>query len=162
MIAGLAFARTLALNGVEVALVILQAAAWGFASFYLLWVLYLAVMNLQSARDAGTLGRPAYCLGLPLLYLGLLVDFLVNVLPVTVLFLELPRELLVTARLTRYANGPDGWRKRLALWFAHNLLDTFDPSGQHVHITVTVTPGMAPAAIASAVTAQLAARQQLK
>jgi hypothetical protein len=134
----------------------------GFASFYVLWILYLAVMNLQRAHDAGTITRPAYCLGLPLLYLGLLVDFLVNVFPVTVLFLELPRELLVTARLTRYANGPDGWRKRLALWFAHNLLDTFDPSGQHVHITVTVTPGMAPAAIASAVTAQLAARQQLK
>jgi hypothetical protein len=134
----------------------------GFASFYVLWILYLAVMNLQRARDAGTITRPAYYLGLPLLYLGLLVDFLVNVFPVTVLFLELPRELLVTARLTRYANGPDGWRKRLALWFAHNLLDTYDPSGQHVHITVTVTPGMAPAAIASAVTAQLATRQQLK
>jgi len=110
----------------------LVAAACGFASFYVLWVLYLAVMNLQRARDAGTLGRAAYCLGLPLLYLGLLVDFLVNVLPVSVLFLELPREMLVTQRLTRHANDVDGWRKRLAIWFAYNLLDTFDPSGKHV------------------------------
>jgi hypothetical protein len=110
----------------------LLAAACGFASFYVLWVLYLAVMNLQRARDAGTLGRAAYCLGLPLLYLGLLVDFLVNVLPVSVLFLELPREMLVTQRLTRHANDVDGWRKRLAIWFAYNLLDTFDPSGKHV------------------------------
>jgi hypothetical protein len=110
----------------------LIVAACGFASFYVLWVLYLAVMNLQRARDAGTLGRAAYCLGLPLLYLGLLVDFLVNVLPVSVLFLELPREMLVTQRLTRHANDVDGWRKRLAIWFAYNLLDTFDPSGKHV------------------------------
>jgi len=110
----------------------LEAAAWGFASFYLLWVLYLAVMNLQRARDAGTLTRPAYCLGLPLLYFGLLVDCLVNVIPVSVLFLELPRELLVTQRLTRHAHDVDGWRKRLAIWFAYHLLDTFDPSGKHV------------------------------
>lgn len=156
MSAGLAFARTAAHAGVDVALLVLQAAAWGFASFYLLWVLYLAVMNLQRARDNKTLGRPAYCLGLPLLYLGLLVDFLVNVLPVSVLFLELPREFLVTQRLTRHANSAGGWRKRLAVWFALNLLDTFDPSGQHVRISITPAPGMDSTAIAHAVAVELA------
>lgn len=118
----------------------LQMIVAGFASFYLLWILYLAVMNLQRARDNGTITRPAYRLGLPLLYVGLLVDCLVNVIPVSVLFLELPRECLVTQRLTRHANSVDSWRKRLALWFANNLLDTFDPSGRHVHIVLDHGP----------------------
>ena len=116
------------------ALFALQAIALGMASFYVLWILYLAVMNLQRARDNGTITRAAYRLGLPLLYAGLLADFLVNVIPVSVLFLELPQEFLVTQRLTRHANSQSGFRKRLAVWFAQNLLDTFDPSGQHVRI----------------------------
>lgn len=110
------------------------------ASFVLLWILYLAVMNLQRARDAGTLPRPAYYLGMPLLYIGLAMDCIVNVVPVSVLFLEWPRECLVTQRLTRHANTTGGWRKRLALWFARNLLDPFDPSGQHVRIQVEQRP----------------------
>ncbi|WP_431477844.1 hypothetical protein [Massilia eburnea] len=110
------------------------------ASFYLLWILYLAVMNLQRARDNGTITPAAYRLGLPLLYVGLLVDCLVNVIPVSALFLELPREFLVTQRLTRHANAEGGWRKGLAIWFAKNLLDTFDPSGQHVRILVDQRP----------------------
>lgn len=105
------------------------------------WIQYLAVMNLQRARDAGTLSRVAYYLGQPVLYAGLLCDFVVNSVFASLLFLAVPREFLVTQRLTRYANGPDGWRKRLALWLAHNLLDPFDPSGQHVKIQVPPTQG---------------------
>ena len=101
-------------------------------SIYVLWIFYLAVMGLQRARDAGTLTRTAYVLGLPILYAGLLIDFIVNVIVLTVIFLDLPREWLVTARLTRYAKGGMGWRRLMALWFAANLLDTFDPSGKHI------------------------------
>lgn len=118
----------------------LKVIALGLASFAVLWVLYLAVMNLQRARDTGTLSPAARFLGMALLYIGLVVDFLVNVGPVSVLFLELPRECLVTQRLTRHANVADGWRKHLALWFAKNLLDPFDPSGQHVRIQVEQRP----------------------
>ncbi|WP_170860403.1 hypothetical protein [Duganella sp. CF458] len=121
-------------------LIALQVIALGLASFALLWVLYLAVMNLQRARDAGTLSPTARFLGTVLLYIGLVADFLVNVAPVSVLFLEPPREYLVTQRLTRHANTVGGWRKRLALWFAKNLLDPFDPSGQHVRIDVEHRP----------------------
>jgi hypothetical protein len=118
---------------IAAALSVLALLALALASFYVLWVLYLAVMNLQRARNAGTIAKPAYYLGLPLLYVGLLTDCLVNLVPVSVLFLELPRELLVTARLTRHAHSSaTGWRHRLAVWFALNLLDPFDPSGKHV------------------------------
>lgn len=102
-----------------------------FALIYILWLFFLAVMNLQRARDAGTLSRPAYWMGLPLLYAGLALDFTSNMLPVSILFLELPRELLVTARLRRHIHDGSGWRKQLARWFCANLLDVFDPSGCH-------------------------------
>ncbi|MET3132224.1 hypothetical protein AAKU55_002494 [Oxalobacteraceae bacterium GrIS 1.11] len=105
--------------------------AYAFLALYALWLLYLAVMNLQRARDAGTLSRPARCLGLPLLYCGLLVDFLVNVLVLTVLLLEWPREWLVTARLSRHIKDAPGWRRSVSAWICSNLLDSFDPSGCH-------------------------------
>lgn len=100
---------------------------------YICWIMYQAVMNLKRARDAGTLPKPAYYLGLPLLYFGLLIDFLSNIGPTSIIFLELPREFLVTQRLTRHAFGEPGWRRDLARWFAANLLDPFDPDGSHVH-----------------------------
>lgn len=100
---------------------------------YLCWVLYLAIMALSAARRKGNLPKPALYLAYPLLGFGYLVDFLSNMV-ITVLFLDFPREVLVTSRLQRYANGPDGWRRRLGLWFARNLLDPFDPKGYHVKV----------------------------
>lgn len=102
-----------------------------FLLMYSLWVLYLAVMNLKRARDAGKLSRPAYILGMPLLYGGLFIDFLCNVLVMTPLMLELPRELTVTSRLQRHALG-SGYRQKIALWMGAHLLDPFDPSGKHI------------------------------
>jgi len=109
-----------------------QTVGIGFGMLYLLWLLYLAVMNLQRARDAGTLSKVALYLGLPLLYFGLLVDFLVNVLVMTVVLLEIPREWLVTSRLKRHKATGSGWRHAIAVWFGENLLDAFDPSGKHI------------------------------
>lgn len=101
------------------------------AGIYLLWTLYLAVMNLSRAHRLGTISRLAFLCGIPLLLLGLLVDALVNLFVMTLLFADLPRELLVTSRLQRYAREA-GWRRRVALWFADHFLDDFDPSGKHV------------------------------
>lgn len=98
---------------------------------YLLWFLYLGVMNLKRAYDAGTLPETAYCLGLPLLGIGYLYDALMNLTVMTVLMLELPRELLVTARVSRHQRCSSGWRYRIAHWMCKNLLDPFDPSGCH-------------------------------
>ena len=103
----------------------------GFALLYATWIFYLAVMNLKRAKDAGTLTLPAKVMGYPVLFVGLALDCLLNLTVCTFLFLELPREGLVTARLKRLAVG-GGWRASLAMWFAVHLLDTFDPSGRHV------------------------------
>lgn len=102
------------------------------ASPYILWVFYLAVMNLQGARKAKTLTKTAYALGLPILGIGLAIDAFVNIVVLTVLFAEAPRELLVTSRLKRHYIEGNGWRKKLAIWFAIHMTDAFDPSGPHV------------------------------
>lgn len=94
------------------------------------WILYVAVMALKRARDSDTMSLPMKIMGYPWLYAGLMMDMLTNVVVCTVLFLELPREALVTLRLSRLIKGT-GWRSRLAKWFCSNLLDPLDPSGCH-------------------------------
>lgn len=103
-----------------------------FALLYTLWIFYLAVMNLARAKNAGKISKPALFFGLPVLYVGYLLDFLTNVLVFTPFMLDLPKETTVTTRLKRYAHGPAGWRKSFALWFAKDMLDDYDPSGKHV------------------------------
>lgn len=102
-----------------------------FAATYALWILYLAVMNLKRVRDAGQLSRLALAFGLPVLKVGLLLDVLVNIFVMTILLLELPRELLVTSRLKRHNNTGTGWRRSFAAW-CEQFLDPFDPSGDHI------------------------------
>lgn len=100
-------------------------------ALYTLWILYLAVMSLATARNIGKLPRWALWLGYPLLAAGYIMDFLVNITLLSVIMLEVPQELLVTARLTRHINGTAGWRKSFATWVCQNLLDFADPSGCH-------------------------------
>jgi hypothetical protein len=102
----------------------------GFISIYMLWIHYLAVMNLKRCRDAGQLTGfvryPAYLA----LASGLLWDLFVNVFICTFMFLELPKETTVTSRLKRHINS-EGWRSTEAAWICQNLLNRFDPSGNH-------------------------------
>lgn len=100
-------------------------------ALYLLWPFYLAVMNLKRARDAGQMTKVAYVLGVPILYAGWALDIAVNWFVMTVILLEFPREGTVTARLKRHKND-EGFRGKVARWFALHLLDAYDPSGQHI------------------------------
>lgn len=102
-------------------------AAYTLLSVYALWLFYLAVMALYSAKKKGTLTKPALVLGYPILIVGALLDFFVNAVLMTVLMLEPPREWLVTQRLSRHLKRGEGWRKAVASWVCRNLLDTFDP-----------------------------------
>lgn len=101
------------------------------AAFYALWVFYLAVMNLSRAKKAGQLSTTALILGTPVLIVGYLLDFIVNVFVMTLVLLERPQELTVTARLKRHHAESTGWRLAVVLWF-EPILDPFDPSGDHV------------------------------
>lgn len=91
------------------------------------WVFFLAVFHLKKVQDAQGL-RPfsrliGYWVVLPL---GVVHDLALNVW-VSPLFLDLPRDWLLTGRLQRYVNGKDGWRRRLALAIDADKLEPFDP-----------------------------------
>jgi hypothetical protein len=100
------------------------------ASVPVTWGYYLSVMHLKSARDAGRLTRAAKAFGYPWLALGYAIDITFNAIVGTLLFLEPPRELLFTARVSRLA-ARDDWRGRFARWVCAELLDPFDPDGRH-------------------------------
>jgi hypothetical protein len=101
-------------------------------SLYVLWLFYLAGCALIRAKDNHTISLPAFVLGYPVIGLLALVDVLVNIFVMTILFLELPRQWLVTQRLSMWCcTEQDSWRKTVARWVCVKLLDTFDPSGVH-------------------------------
>lgn len=100
---------------------------------WLLWGVYGLVMRLKQVREAGKLTTAQKVFGYPWLFLGLFLDFVVNVVIATPLFLELPREWTVSGRLWRLSNAAPGYRQRVALWLRVNLLDSLDPSPDGVH-----------------------------
>lgn len=104
---------------------------WVVFLLWTLWVFFLAVMSLKRGKDAGTLTFWGKFFGYPVLATGLLLDLVGNVLVLTVILGELPRELTVTSRLKRHNLNSTGWRKAVAVW-AEQLLDQFDPSGDHI------------------------------
>lgn len=100
--------------------------------FYLwvLWYAYILVMGLYRAHLDKRLNRVTYALAIPALVIGYAMDVLANLTVASIVFLEPPRELLVTSRLKRHiAKG--GWRGEKANWICTHLLDYFDPTGNH-------------------------------
>ncbi len=92
------------------------------------WGMYLSVMNLMRVKE--TLSTETKFFAYPLAAVGVIADFLYNIVIGTVLFLEPPREWLLTARLKRHL-GEDGYKGNLARWLCRHLLDPFDPKGTH-------------------------------
>ena len=107
------------------------APLWAFLGFWLLWVFYLAVMNLSRAKKAGILSKTAWVFGMPVLIIGLLLDAIINLTLMSLVLWDIPRELTVTARLKRHHKQSTGWRLAVVLWF-EPLLDPFDPDGDHI------------------------------
>jgi hypothetical protein len=120
----------------EQALALVTMIPWGpriALLLFMLWVFYLAAMNLLRVHRAGKLGRMALALGLVVMVIGYALDVLANLVVFTVLLLEPPRwgEWTVTDRLQRHHGGTT-WRSRVAQWFETELLGQFDPDGSHV------------------------------
>lgn len=61
-----------------------------------------------------------------ILFIGLVLDTLLNVFVLTIAFVELPREFLSTARVIRHKHYSTHWRQDMALWFCKNWLTPFD------------------------------------
>jgi hypothetical protein len=109
---------------------------WAFAFMNATLLMFLAIMSLKSARDAGKLdhiSRPIYLLFEVYAVVGVVLDVILQITIGTLIFVELPREPLFTGRCERHeADDGDGWRKSLAFWLCHNLLDPFQQGG-HCH-----------------------------
>ena len=117
---------------------ILKIAGFYLVLMYATWIAFLSVMALKSARDSGKLTKASEVLAMPLLVVGWLLDFSLNMAS-TAIFLDLPREWLLTIRCDRYLSlvSPTGlnlYRQRLARQLCKNLLDPFQ-SGGHCHKT---------------------------
>lgn len=98
--------------------------------WYAIWILYLAVQCLSLNRDK--LAPWVVHIGMATFLVALWLDVLFNWVVMTVLFYEFPRELTISARMTRHKELGAGWRQRFSSWFGRTLLDPFDPSGRHI------------------------------
>lgn len=100
---------------------------------YLFWCLYIAVMGCYRAHLNGRLTGITKILAYPLVVVGILFDVFFQYTLFNLIFMDLPKfgEHLVTSRLKRYIAGKDGWRKERAKYICNNLLDMFDPTGEH-------------------------------
>lgn len=105
--------------------------AIGLGAIYLLWVFFLAVMQIRDARDRGSLTPWGIRFGYMVLVPGYLLDFLVQVTIAIPLFWGLPRELTVSARVKRLVATGTGWPRRCAMWFRTHMLKPFDRTGGH-------------------------------
>lgn len=97
---------------------------------YILWIFYLAVMNLYRANKEQRLTGFIMVLGYITIGIGAFIDVFVNITIASIVFLDRPRTWMLTKRLALYQKG-EGWRKTLSLWICANLLNKFDPSGNH-------------------------------
>ena len=97
----------------------IAAVALAIYSGYVLWVLYLAVMNLLRVQQAGKLSKTIYYLSWPLLAIALIVDVAFNVIVGSVIFLQPPdfKRLTLSARMDDLIRNGSGRRKRNAIIF---------------------------------------------
>ena len=95
-------------------------------SLWVLWIFYLAVMSLYRAHHARTLSLPAKLLGYPTLAVGALLDAAVNIIIMSVVFVERPYEWLVTKRLSRHIKTGGGWRRKLAAAIEHPMREVIN------------------------------------
>jgi hypothetical protein len=112
---------------------LLAYAVTAIVLLWALWLFYLATMSLWTVELAGKQTRFAANCAKPIMWIGAVLGFLVNTFVMTVVLLELPREMAVSPRLARHLHKPSpDYRTRFAQWFAANLLDAYDPRGVHI------------------------------
>jgi len=104
---------------------------WTIGFLWAFWGMYVLVMGIYRAYLSHRLKGLVLVLSLPFVAIGYLMDVFANLTVASLVFLELPRELLVTSRLQRYVARERGWRCKVSNWICNHLLDVFDPSGNH-------------------------------
>lgn len=87
---------------------------------------YVLVIHAKVLRDAGRLNLFWTINLLPWAVVGLTLDASFNATVGTLMFAELPREWLFSARVQRHYRG-GGWRRDIASWWGRQL-NQIDPT----------------------------------
>ncbi len=117
----------------------LKIICYTLAYLYAFWVLYVLIMGVYRAYLAKRLTPFMLILSAPFVIAGGVLDVVANLTIATIVCLEFPQEWLVTQRFIRYTHRPGvptdswiwKWRTGLAKYICDNLLDVFDPDGNH-------------------------------
>jgi hypothetical protein len=108
--------------------------AYGFLIVYMTWFFFLAIMALKVAKDEGKLTDRNMEFAWPFLIIGVILDFLTNII-MSLVFFELPqwqnKEFLLTNRCGRHLHDAEDTRgRRIATWLCRHWLDAFQ-QGSH-------------------------------
>ena len=95
-----------------------------------LWQFYKIVMWLKKKKDKLKHHPVWFLLGYILAVVFALCDGVYNITLGTIIFRQLPAEFYFTSRLKRNKANP-GWRGELATFICEQMLDPYDPSGDH-------------------------------
>jgi hypothetical protein len=93
------------------------------------FIFYVAIMKMREIKkEIYALHWSVRWVCFGILFVGLILDVLLNWIVLTVAFIELPREFLSTARVVRHKYHSTGWRQKQAIWWCRNFLTPFDKS----------------------------------
>lgn len=104
----------------------MNAFLWLGVSILLTWyVVATAFVGVMHAKKVLASGQNiAFVFKAPLVLtaiIGILADIAFNLSVGTIIYKELPKELLFTARCKRHLNGGSSWRKERATWWCNEM-----------------------------------------
>jgi hypothetical protein len=100
-----------------------------WSALIVFYTLYLAAINFyEHWRDTS---RLVVVIASPVLLTMIVCDVVMQMTLFTLIFLDIPRDFLVTQRLIRYRAQETGWRKHWADEICTRALNPFDPSKHH-------------------------------
>ena len=105
------------------ALMIAQYIGELLTVFFITFILFCAVMELRSVRDAGKLHDAPFIFRLfayLTLGIGFLFDAMLNLL-LSPILLEMPQEWLTTYRVARLKKNGNRWQRSVATWMCNQL-----------------------------------------
>lgn len=109
---------------------------WLVVSLALIWyavmILFIAAMHAKVVSRGPGLTLFWKVHTYPMAALGILLDAVFNLTFGTVMFAEIPRELLFSTRVERHFRKGGDWRHLLALWWARQL-NQMDPGHIRTH-----------------------------
>lgn len=92
---------------------------------WLYWMWFLFVGGIHILQKWDTLPWPSKVLGAGPVVYAVIVDVVLNIVLISVLFWELPKEWTMSTRFHRHQEVP-GWRAPISRWVCQNLLNPFD------------------------------------